>query len=296
MLSTHGRYAYSPISERPDYSWPEGKRLAVYVALNVEQFAWDESIESAIAPSGMHNKQSVYAWRDYGNRVGFWRLMELFDELDIPIQAQLNTSIYEHAPQVPARLRQRGDEFLGHGISNSQEQGALDEDAERALIKTTTDAISQNEGKAPTGWMSPWLSQSAQTLDLLREAGYHYQMDWCCDDQPIWMKTRGAPILAMPYPVELNDNRAIVLHKMTPAQFADAIIDNFDEMLEQSARQPLVFPISLHTFVVGQPFRLRQLRRALKHITAQREKIWLTRPGDICRHIEGLPPGIVPGS
>jgi peptidoglycan/xylan/chitin deacetylase (PgdA/CDA1 family) len=296
MLSTHGRYEYSPISERPDYFWPEGKRLAVYVALNVEQFAWDESIESAIAPSGMHNKQSVYSWRDYGNRVGFWRLMELFDELDIPIQAQLNTSIYEHAPQVPARLRQRGDEFLGHGISNSQEQGALDEDAERALIKTTTDAISQNEGKAPTGWMSPWLSQSAQTLDLLREAGYHYQMDWCCDDQPIWMKTRGAPILAMPYPVELNDNRAIVLHKMTPAQFADAIIDNFDEMLEQSARQPLVFPISLHTFVVGQPFRLRQLRRALKHIVANREKIWLTRPGDICRHIESLPPGIVPGS
>ncbi|MDA1098554.1 MAG: polysaccharide deacetylase family protein [Proteobacteria bacterium] len=295
MLSTHGRYEYSPISQRPDYSWPESKRLAVYVALNVEQFAWDESIESAIAPSGMHNKQSVYAWRDYGNRVGFWRLMELFDELDIPIQAQLNTSIYEHAPQVAARLRQRGDEFLGHGISNSQEQGALDEDAERALIKATTDAISQNEGRAPTGWMSPWLSQSAQTLDLLREAGYHYQMDWCCDDQPIWMKTRGKPILAMPYPVELNDNRAIVLHKMTPTQFADAIIDNFDEMLEQSVRQPLVFPISLHTFIVGQPFRLRQLRRALKHIVAQRDKIWLTRPGDICRHIESLPPGVVPG-
>ena len=296
MLSTHGRYNYSPISERPDYSWPEGKRLAVYVALNVENFAWNESIESAIAPSGMHNKQSVYSWRDYGNRVGFWRLMELFDELDIPIQAQLNTSIYEDAPQVPERLRQRGDEFLGHGISNSQEQGVLAEIDERALIKTVTDAIIQNEGKAPSGWMSPWLSESDQTLDLLREAGYHYHMDWCCDDQPIWMKTRGKPILAMPYPVELNDNRAIVLHKMTPTQFTDAIIDNFDEMLEQSARQPLVFPISLHTFVVGQPFRLRQLRRALKYIADHREQIWLTRPGDICRHIESLPAGIVPGS
>ena len=296
MLSHHGCYEFSPISQRPDYSWPEGRRLAVYIALNVEQFAWDKSVESAIAPSGMHNKQSVYSWRDYGNRVGFWRLMDLFDDLDIPIQAQLNSSIYEHAPQVAERLRQRGDEFLGHGITNSEEQGGRSEDEERALIKTVTDAIIEHEGTAPTGWMSPWLSQSETTLDLLSEAGYRYNMDWCCDDQPIWMKTRNGRILGMPYPVELNDNRAIVLHKMTPSQYADCIIDNFDEMLEQSEHQPLVFPISLHTFVVGQPFRIRQLRRALKYITDRRDKIWLTRPGDICRHIESLEPGIVPGS
>ena len=296
MLSHHGRYDFSPISQRPNYSWPDGKRLAVYIALNVEQFAWDKSIESAIAPSGMHNKQSVYSWRDYGNRVGFWRLMDLFDELDIPIQAQLNSSIYEHAPQVAERLRQRGDEFLGHGITNSEEQGGRSEDEERALIKTVTDAIVENEGEQPTGWMSPWLSQSETTLDLLSEAGYHYNMDWCCDDQPIWMKTRNGRILGMPYPVELNDNRAIVLHKMTPSQYADCIIDNFDEMMAQSVHQPLVFPISLHTFVVGQPFRIRQLRRALKYITDRRDKIWLTRPGEICRHIESLDPGIVPGS
>ena len=296
MLTTHGRYEFSPIDERPDYSWPDGKRLAVYIALNVEQFAWDKSVESAIAPSGMHNKQSVFAWRDYGNRVGFWRLMDLFDELDIPIQAQLNSEIYDHAPQIAERLRARGDEFLGHGITNSEEQGGRSEDEERTLIKTATDAITVNEGTAPIGYMSPWLSQSKTTLDLLSEAGYRYNMDWCCDDQPIWMKTRHKPILAMPYPVELNDNRYIVLHKMTPEQYADAIIDNFDEMLEQSVNQPLVFPISLHTFVVGQPFRLRHLRRALKHIKGHREKVWLTRPGDICRHIEGLPTGIVPGS
>ena len=296
MLSHHGRYDFSPISQRPNYSWPDGKRLAVYIALNVEQFAWDKSIESAIAPSGMHNKQSVYSWRDYGNRVGFWRLMDLFDELDIPIQAQLNSSIYEHAPQVAERLRQRGDEFLGHGITNSEEQGGRSEDEERALIKTVTDAIVENEGEQPTGWMSPWLSQSETTLDLLSEAGYHYNMDWCCDDQPIWMKTRNGRILGMPYPVELNDNRAIVLHKMTPSQYADCIIDYFDEMMTQSVYQPLVFPISLHTFVVGQPFRIRQLRRALQYITDRRDKIWLTRPGKICRHIESLDPGIVPGS
>ena len=80
MLSTHGRYDFSPIDQRPDYAWPGGKRLAVYLALNVEQFGWDKSVESAIAPAGMHNKQSVFSWRDYGNRVGFWRLMDLFEK------------------------------------------------------------------------------------------------------------------------------------------------------------------------------------------------------------------------
>ena len=293
MLSHHGRYDFSPISQRPDYSWPEGKRLAVYIALNVEQFAWDKSVESAIAPSGMHNKQSVYSWRDYGNRVGFWRLMDLFDELDIPIQAQLNSSIYEHAPQVAERLRQRGDEFLGHGITNSEEQGGRSEDEERGLIKEVTDAIVEHEGEQPTGWMSPWLSQSETTLDLLSEAGYHYNMDWCCDDQPIWMKTRNGRILGMPYPVELNDNRAIVLHKMTPSQYADCIIDNFDEMLEQSVHQPLVFPISLHTFVVGQPFRIRQLRRVFEHMMKRRDDVWFCHPGQIADHIYGLPEGTV---
>ncbi|MBI4182740.1 MAG: polysaccharide deacetylase family protein [Proteobacteria bacterium] len=295
MLPTHGRYDYTAITKRPDYSWPGGRRLAVYVALNVEQFAFGAGKGSLIAPPEQSTSHSVYAWRDYGNRVGFWRLMELFDELDLPIQAQLNAAVYEHCPDIPARLRERGDEILGHGITNSEEQGHLGEALERDLIARATATIERHDGRKPAGWMSPWLSQSPLTPDLLKEAGYRYMMDWACDDQPIWMRTRAGPILAMPYPIELNDNRALVYHRYTPGQFADMIIAAFDEMLEQSARQPLVFAVSLHTFVVGQPFRLRELRRALKHVVARRERIWLTRPGEICAHVESLPPGVVPG-
>lgn len=295
MLTTHGRYAFSAITQRPVYDWPNGKRLAVYLALNVEQFAWGAGKGSMIAPVGQHAPQSVYSWRDYGNRVGFWRLMEDFDALDIPIQAQLNTEVYDHCPEVAEKLRQRGDEILGHGITNSEEQGVLREEKERILIETATQRIEREEGAPPAGWMSPWLSESDATLDLLRERGYRYVMDWACDDQPIWLSTRAGRILAMPYPVEINDNRAIVFQKYSAAQFADMIIDNFNEMLEQSQRQPLVYGISLHTFVVGQPFRLRELRRALRHIVDRRDQIWLARPGDICTHIESLPEGIVPG-
>lgn len=131
-------------------------------------------------------------------------------------------------------------------------------------------------------------------MDLLQEAGYRYVMDWTMDDQPVWLKTRKGRILSMPYPVEVNDNRALVWFRYTSEGFADLIIDQFDEMLEQSKHQPLVCPISIHPFSIGRPYRLRQFRRALQHILAHRDKIWLARPRDICAHIESLPPGTVP--
>ena len=134
MLPTHGRYEYSNITKRPDYTWPGGRRLAVYVALNIEAFGFGVGKGAAIAPPDQAQSHSVYSWRDYGNRVGIWRLFELLDELGIPAEAQMNTSVYEMAPDIPERLRARGDEILGHGVTNSDEQGHLGEDQERALI------------------------------------------------------------------------------------------------------------------------------------------------------------------
>lgn len=133
-------------------------------------------------------------------------------------------------------------------------------------------------------------------MDLLQEAGYRYVMDWTSDDQPIWLQTRQGRLLSMPYPIECNDTRGIVWYRYTSDAFTDMLIDNFDEMLAQSERQPLVCPISLHPFVVGRPYRIRQLRRAFEHILHYRDRIWLTRPRDIWAHIESLSPGIVPGS
>lgn len=294
MVRTPGRYRYSNITTRPVYDWPNGTRLAVYVALNVEQFSYGEGPGAAIAPPDQAQSHSIYSWRDYGNRVGFWRLLELFDDLEIPIAAQMNTAIYEHCPDIPAALRRRGHEIVGHGITNTDMQGGLAEDAEAAMIKNVTETIERHEGRRPAGWMSPWLSCSERTPDLLQEAGYRYVMDWTCDDQPIWLTTRAGRILAMPYPIECNDTRAVVWFRYTSAAFADMIVDGFDEMLEQSEGQPLVCPISLHPFVVGRPYRLRQLRRALRHIASHRDRIWLTRPLDICAHIEQLPAKAAP--
>jgi allantoinase len=296
MLPTHGRYDYSNITTRPDYTWPGGHRLAVYLALNIEAFAFGTGKGAAIAPPDQAQSHSVYSWRDYGNRVGIWRIFDLLDELEFPAEAQMNTAVYEAAPDIPARLRKRGDEILGHGITNSDEQGHLSEEAERAMIAEVTATISRHEGAPPIGWMSPWLSNSGVTMDLLQEAGYRYVMDWTMDDQPVWIRTRKGRLLAMPYPIEVNDTRGIVWYHYTADQFAEMIVDQFDEMLAQSVRGPLVCPISLHPFVIGRPYRLRRLRRALEHILAQRRRIWLVRPRDIYAHIAALPPGVVPGS
>ena len=294
-LPGHGRYDYSPIVARRGYSWPGGARLAVYVGLNLEHFAFGEGLGAELAPGGPQPDVLNYAWRDYGNRVGAWRMLELLDALGWPCSVLLNSEIYDHAPQLAAAFRARGDEFVGHGRSNAERQGVLGEAGERALIEEATAAIARHEGKPPAGWLGPWISQSRVTPDLLQEAGYSYLLDWCMDDQPVWFRTRKGRILSVPYPQELNDIPMIVGRRIGGDAFADMIVDNFDEMRVQSRAQPLVMGIALHPYLVGQPHRLRHLRRALAHIAANRDGVWITTAGAIAAHAASLPLGTVPG-
>jgi len=293
----HGRYAYSPITERPDYDWPDGKRLAFFIGLNVEHFSFGEGLGHTTTAPGAEPDVRNYAWRDYGLRVGVWRLFDLLDELGLPACHLVNSAVYGHAPQIMERIRERGDEIIGHGRTNSETQIDLGEDDERRLITEATETIERHEGKPPAGWLGPWIAESLVTLDLLKEAGYRYILDWPCDDQPIWMATRSGPLLSMPYPLEINDSPAMLSRRHTASEFSEMAIDQFDEMLRLSEAQPLVCGISLHTFVVGQPYRLARLRRVLEHIVEHPEvdRIWFTRPSDIADHIESLPPGTVPG-
>ncbi|MBX3551784.1 MAG: polysaccharide deacetylase family protein [Pseudolabrys sp.] len=295
LLKHHGRYHYSAITRRPHFVWPGNKQLAVYIGLNLEHFAFGEGLGAELAPGGPHPDVLNFSWRDYGNRVGVWRLIDLFDELSLPVSVLVNSSIYHYCPEVMDAFRERGCEIVGHGRTNSERQGQLSEAEERDLIKESTDTIIQAEGKRPTGWLGPWISQSPLTPDLLAEAGYEYLLDWCMDDQPIWFATRnGKRILSVPYPQELNDIPSIAGRKDSADQFADMIIDNFEEMLLQSRKQSLVMGIALHPYLVGQPYRMRHLRRALQAIVARRDDIWITTAGEIARHVRTLPDGTIP--
>ena len=293
-LRGHGRYDYVPITRRADYAWPGGKRLAVYVGLNLEHFAFGEGLGAELVPGGPQPDVLNYAWRDWGNRVGAWRLRDLLDELALPCSALINTSLYDACPELVAAFRARGDEIVAHGHTNAERQSLLPEAEEQALIRRVTDSIRAHEGTPPAGWLGPWIAQSHATPDLLKESGYAYVLDWCHDDQPCWLNTRAGKLLSMPYPQELNDIPAIVVRRTAADVFADMIVDNFDEMLAQSRAQPLVMGIALHAYIVGQPFRLRQLRRALRHVAQHHAVAWLTTAGAIAAHVTSLPAGTVP--
>ena len=281
MLRSHGRYPYSPITARAPGRWPGGKGLAVYIALNLEQYAWGEGLVEDLVPGIPAPDVLNNSWRDYGNRVGAWRLLELLQQHALPVTLLLNAELYGVAPKLIAAFREHGAEIASHGRTNSEHQAALNETDERALIDTVTATFVEHEGAAPGGWLSPWIAETERTPDLLDEAGYCYLLDWCMDDQPVWLKTRRGRILSVPYPQELNDSAAIIGRRVSAAEFSDMVIDQFDEMLEQSRETPLVMGIALHSMIAGQPFRVRQLRRALAHMAEHRDAVWLTTAGRI---------------
>jgi peptidoglycan/xylan/chitin deacetylase (PgdA/CDA1 family) len=296
MLPTHGRYDYSPWQGRTPYAWPGERKLAVYLGVNLEHFAFGEGLGAELAPGGPQPDVLNFAWRDYGNRVGAWRLLETLDELALPATVLLNSAMYDYAPELLAAHRARGDEFAGHGRTNSERQSTLPEEEERRLIAESTAAIALREGKPPRGWLSPWIAESRVTPDLLVEAGYTYTMNWCADDAPVWMRTRGGPLLAMPYPQEANDIPSIVGRKDSAEEFCRILQDDFAERLRQTRDGlPQVMGIALHPYIIGQPHRMRLLRRALAEIARHRGEVWITTAGAIFDHVASLPAGVVPG-
>ncbi len=284
-----GRFPYSAIVDRPDFDWPGGKRLAVYIALNLEHFAFGEGLGAELAPGGPQPDVLNWAWREYGNRVGVWRMLDLFRQYEIPLAILVNSEIYDHCPEVMDAFRARGDEVVGHGRANAERQGILSEAEENTLIKESTGVLTEQEGRPPKGWLGPWIPESAITPDLLEENGYEYVLDWCMDDQPIWMKTRsGGRILSIPYAQELNDIPQIVARKLEGEQFADMVVSGFKRQMMNAEKQPIIFSVCLHAYLMGQAHRLESLERILDTISRNTEKTWLTRPGDIALAFKAL--------
>ncbi len=296
-LKPHGRYDYSPIVNRPSFTWPEGKRLAFYIALNVEHFSFDGTIGHTPTSLSPPPDPRNYAWREYGLRVGIWRIFDLMEEFKLPLCHLINASICENFPAIPERIKKRGDEVVGHGYTNSERQSEMDEPTEAKMIAHAAETLARTCGQRPRGWMGPWIAETPITPDLLKEAGFDFLMDWPADDQPFWMRTRSGPLLSVPYPIEVNDSPIMLTRSQPATDFYQMMIDQFEEMLRLSEKTPLVCGVALHTFVVGQPFRLVQLRKALRQILQhpQFDKVWVTTPGQIATYAAQLPAGTIPG-
>lgn len=283
FLSTHGRYEYSAITRRTPFHWPQRARLAVYFALGVEHYNFGDGMTENLVSAMPHPDVLNTSWREYGNRVGAWRILKCFEEYNIPLSILLNSAVCEHAPDLLDAARHQGCEFIAHGYSNSDTLAGMSEGDEAAYVNRVASQMAAAVGARPCGWASPWIAETLHTPDILSENGYSYVLDWCMDDQPVWLKTRRQPLLAVPYSQEINDSSTIIGRQASATDFAGMIVDQFDEMRMTAGEEPLVMSVILHAFISGQPFRLRALRHALEHITYHGASVWVTRPGEIAQ-------------
>jgi peptidoglycan/xylan/chitin deacetylase (PgdA/CDA1 family) len=284
--SHHDRYAYRSIVDRPDYDWPGGRRLAIYFGVNYEVFDFGGGLGAELAPSQTQPDVMNYAWRDYGNRVGAWRLFDLFDRLGLRTTALLNADVLDRCPGLAEACRDRGDEIAAHGATNATAQGSVSRTRENHMIADVTDRLAAL-GVRPTGWLGPWISESHDTPDLLAKNGYRYVLDWAHDDQPTRFATEHGRLLSIPYSQEINDLPAIVQRKQEAETFATMIRDGVDQLLSECDRRPVVLGIALHPYIMGQAHRVPALARVL---TALREandpRIWWTTAGEIAAHVD----------
>jgi peptidoglycan/xylan/chitin deacetylase (PgdA/CDA1 family) len=273
----HGRFAYSAIVDRPPLKWPNGAHVALWVIPNIEHFHFDQVYGgTASTPPDV----IAYAPRDYGNRVGVWRLMDVLDKHHIRATVALNAEICEYEPRIVEEGNKRGWEWMGHNLSNSRRLSGLDEPEERHIISETVRIISSGAGKAPRGWLGSGLAETIRTPDILKEHGIDYVADWVNDDQPYVMKTAHGELYTIPYSSEINDKPAYDDKRVTPQEFGRMIRDQFDTLYREGQHSGRVMAICLHPYLSGVPHRIRCLDEALSYITSH-EHVWRATGSEI---------------
>ncbi|NMH97798.1 polysaccharide deacetylase family protein [Pseudonocardia acidicola] len=281
-------FEYSPITERPPLAWPGDARVAFYVGLNVEHYQVDRPSTSIFGgTAGLAPDPCNYGWRDYGPRVGIWRLIDSLDRHGLRASVLLNSDVCSRYPQIIDAGRERGWAWLAHGRDNSTFQAGMTRDEELAYLTDVVDTIEKATGSRPKGWLGPALTETFETPQLLAELGLSYVLDWCNDDQPYRLNVPG--MLSVPYSIEVNDVSLFVGKSLSGADFRQIVIDQFDQLYEDSAHSGRVMALCLHPFIVNQPFRHKYLDQALDYI-AGRSGVWLTTSDEIAEHYERTHP------
>jgi allantoinase len=282
-----GRYGDSLIVERKAFKWPGGKTLAIWIIPNVEVWDFQSGSGAAISPQAGNVSPDVinYAWREYGMRVGLWRIADALDSLGMRATVALNSGVCQAFPQAIEQMKKRGWEFMGHGITNSKTLANLSLDEERQTIREVLRTIEQASGEKPRGWLGPGLTETFNTPDVLAEEGVQYVGDWNNDDQPYPMKVKKGKLFSVPYCMDLNDMHLLNRHAYTGEQYSQALTDQFETLYAESERTAKVMGIPLHPFLAGQPLYTRYLKQALAKMQT-RERVWFTTGSEITKAYE----------
>ena len=276
MLPTE-RITYSPISSRAPLKLPDGKRMAVWVIVNVEEWDINQTMPRTVLtpPAGgspMPDSPN-WAWHEYGNRVGFWRMLKVFDDFKIPAALAINGSAIAAYPQISDAAKARNWEFMGHGFTQRNMQKVENEQDD---IRKTADVIEAATGRRPRGWLGPGLTESWNTPDLLKQEGYEYVCDWVLDDQPVWLKTTTSPIVNIPYTQECNDVAMMLIQHHKASEYYDRAIDQFEQIYEDSAESARIMALVVHPYIMGAPHRLKHFRRIFETIQQKTDVAFMT--------------------
>jgi allantoinase len=271
------RLDYSVIAERPKLALPQGARLAVWLIVNVEDWDPTRPMPRTVLtpPAGGAPMPDIpnWAWHEYGNRVGFWRMLDVLDHFAIRAVLAINGSAISRYEPIAHAALQRRWEFIGHGFSQQSMQKVADE---RDDIRKTVAAIREFTGKAPRGWLGPGLTETWETPDLLVEEGFEYVCDWVLDDQPVRLRTRTRPIVNLPYTQECNDVAMMLIQHHKAGEYYDRAIDQFEQLYEDAAQSARIMALVVHPYIMGAPHRLKYLRNLLARIRNHRDVLFWT--------------------
>jgi len=283
--AAYGPFPYSPINARVRLEWPQAAHVALWVIPNIEFFSLMEKVPAGSGGPGIP-VPDIMSWstRDYGNRVGVFRLMEVLDRHGIRATVALNSDVCRHHPQIIEAGGKLGWEWMGHCESNTRRLNEAPPGEEKGIIHRTLATIEKATGTRPVGWLGSGLQETWDTLDLLAAAGCEYVCDWTNDDQPYVMTLDGGgQILSLPYSQEINDKPVFERAHRTAEEFRDMICRQFDVLYREGAQSGRVMAIALHPYLTGVPYRIDAFDAALAYI-CRHGRVWKSTGSEIARH------------
>lgn len=286
MKSDPDLYDYWPYKDRPKIVWPDGKKVAFWVAPNIEFYELNPP-ENPQRKSWPRPSPDItpYAYRDHGNRVGHWRLMEAMDEFGVRGSVSLSVAMCQHHPEIIEACNDRKWEFFSHGIYNTRYIYGMDRDQECRVMQDSIKTVEDATGQRIRGYLAPALTHTDDTIDLLAENDFWYSCDLFQDDQPQPLKTKsGKKLISMPYSLEVNDHYAFNVYGQSATQYADLLKRQFDQLLEEGNESGTVMCIPLHAYLIGRAHRIGPFRDVLDYITGHKKEVWNTTAIEIAAY------------
>lgn len=282
MTDNNPLYDHSSLPDRTPLELPDGKSVALWFGVNIEHYVFGRpALSLAQFTAQLVPDPLNYGWRDYGPRVGIWRIMEILDDFGIRGTGILNADVCDHYPEIVDGGVQRNWAWVAHGANNSTWHVGFESAGEEGkFIDECAGRVAAATGSRPRGWLGPALTATLDTNNVLAQTGFDYVLDWANDDQPYDMNVEAGRLISVPYSSEVNDIPIFAIHHQTGEDFERALVDQFEVLRREGSQSARVMGVGIHPFLIGQPFRSKYLARALETICSS-EDVWLTTSDEI---------------